>query len=29
MWHTGDGEAFFQTFADDRLVLDGGRCTHR
>ena len=29
MWRTGDGEAFFQTFADDRLVLDGGRCTHR
>lgn len=28
MWRTGDGEAFFQTFAtDDRLVLDGGRCT--
>ena len=29
MWRTGDGEAFFQTFAgDDRLVLDGGRCTY-
>jgi acyl dehydratase len=28
MWRTGDGEAFFQTYASgDRLVLDGGRCT--
>jgi acyl dehydratase len=30
MWRTGDGEAFFQTFAGgDRLVLDGGRCSFR
>ena len=28
MWHTGSGEAFFQTTAtDDRIVIDGGRCT--
>jgi acyl dehydratase len=29
MWRTGAGEAYFQAFAtDDRLVLDGGRCTY-
>ncbi len=30
MWRTGDGEAFFQSYAGgDRLVLDGGRCVYR
>lgn len=30
MWRTGDGEAFFQTYASgDRLVLDGGVCRYR
>lgn len=30
MWRTGDGAAFFQTYAGgDRLVLDGGTCAFR
>jgi acyl dehydratase len=27
MWRVSDGHGAFQTFARDRLVLDGGRCT--